>query len=115
MYTILLRFGSKLYRQIVGIPMGTNCVPFVADLNLFRYERSFMLSLSDNKQTDIIEDFNSTSTYLDDLLNFDNSYFESMVGHVYPTELQLNKRNYSEREAPVLNLALSNKEWHNFI
>ena len=57
------RFSSKLYRQIVGIPMGTNCAPLVADLFLFCYERDFMLSLSDNNQTDIIEAFNSTSRY----------------------------------------------------
>ena len=63
---IFIRFGSKLNRQIVGIPMGTNCAPFVADLFLFCYERDFMLSLSDNNQTDIIETFNSTSGYLDD-------------------------------------------------
>ena len=54
---IFIRFGSKLYRQIVGIPMGTNCAPLVADLFLFCYERDFMLSLSDNYQTDIIADF----------------------------------------------------------
>ena len=42
---IFIRFGSKLYRQIVGIPMGTNCAPLVADLFLFYYERDFMLSL----------------------------------------------------------------------
>ena len=63
---ILIRFGSKLYRQIVGIPMGTYCAPLVADLFLFCYERDFMLSLSDNNQADIIEAFNSTSRYLDD-------------------------------------------------
>ena len=45
---IFIRFGSKLYRRIVGIPMGTNCAPLVGDLFLFRYERDFMLSLSDN-------------------------------------------------------------------
>ena len=45
---IFIRFGSKLYRQIVRIPMGTNCAPLVADLFLFCYERDFMLSLSDN-------------------------------------------------------------------
>ena len=73
---IFIRFGSKLYRQIVGIPMGTNCAPLVADLFLFCYERDFMLSLSDNNQTDIIEAFNSTSRYLDNLLNIDNPYFE---------------------------------------
>ena len=60
---IFIRFGSKLYRQIVGIPIGTNCAPLVADLFLFCYEIDFMLSLSDNNQTDIIEAFNSTSRY----------------------------------------------------
>ena len=61
---IFIRFGSKLYRQIVGIPIGTNCASLVADLFLFCYERDFMLSLSDNNQTDIIEALNSTSRYL---------------------------------------------------
>ena len=104
---IFIRFGSKLYRQIVGIPMGTNCAPLVADLFLFCYERDFMLSLSDNNQADIIEAFNSTSRYLDDVLNIDNPYFEQMVGQIYPTELQLNKANSSDTEAPCLNLNLS--------
>ena len=66
-----------------------------------------MLSLSDNNQTDIIEAFNSTSRYLDDLLNIDNPYFEQMVGQIYPTELQLNKANSSDTEAPFLDLNLS--------
>ena len=42
---IFIRFGSKLYRQIVGIPMR-NCAPLVADLFLFCYGGDFMLSLS---------------------------------------------------------------------
>ena len=88
--------------------MGTNCAPLVADLFLFCYERDFMLSLSDNYQADIIEAFNSTS-YLDDLLNIDNPYFEQMVGQIYPTELQLNKANSSDTEAPFLDLNLSIK------
>ena len=48
--------------------MGTNCAPLVADLFLFCYERDFMLSLSEDNQHDVIEAFNSTSRYLDDLL-----------------------------------------------
>ena len=56
---------------------------------------------------DIIEAFNSTARYLDDLLNIDNSYFEQMVGQIYPTELQLNKANSSDTEAPFLDLNLS--------
>ena len=104
---IFIRFGSKLYRQIVGIPMSTNCVTLVADMFLFCYERDFMLSLSDNNQTDIIEAFNSTSRYLDDLLNIDNPYFEQMVGQIYPIELQLNKANSSDTEASFLDLNVS--------
>ena len=104
---IFIGFGSKLYRQIVGIPMGTDCATLVADFFLFCYKRDFMLSLSDNNQTDIIRAFNSTSRYLNDLLNIDNPYFEQMVGQIYPTELQLNKANSSDTEAPFLDLNLS--------
>ena len=73
---IFIRSGTKLYIELVGIPMGTNCAPHVAGLFLFCYERNFLLFLPDNNQTDIIEAFNSTSRYLDDLLNIDNPYFE---------------------------------------
>ena len=59
-----------------------------------------MLSLSDNKQADIIEAFNSTSIYLDDFLNIDNPYFAQIITQIYPTELQLNKTNPSDTEVP---------------
>ena len=49
-----IMFGTKLYRQIIGIPMVTNCAPLVADLFLFCYERDFMKSLSPENQADII-------------------------------------------------------------
>ena len=101
---IFIRFGTKLYRQIKGIPMGTNCAPLVADLFLFCYERDFMKSLSPKNRADIIEAFNSTSRYLDDLLNIDNIYFEQMVNQKCPAELQLNKANSSDTEAPFLDL-----------
>ena len=66
-----------------------------------------MISLSDVKQDEIIKAFNSTSRYLDDLLNIDNPYFEGMVNRIYPTELQLNKANTSDTETPFLDLHLS--------
>ena len=68
--------------------MDTNCAPLVADLCLFCYERDFMLPLSDANQSEVIEAFNSTSRYLDDLLNIDNNFFDSIVNHIYPSELQ---------------------------
>ena len=104
---IYIRFGSKLYRQIVGIPMGNNRAFLVADLFLFCYERDFMLSLSDANQSEVIEAFKSTSQYLDDLLNLDNNFFDNMVNHIYPSELQLNKANVSDTEASFLDLNLS--------
>ena len=87
--------------------MGTNCAPLVADLFLYCYERDFMDSLNHDNQADVIEAFNSTSRYLDDLLNIDNPYFKGMVNQIYPSELQLNKANISDTEAPFLDLHLS--------
>ena len=66
-----------------------------------------MKDLSSDNQADVIKAFNSTSRYLDDLLNIDNPYFEGMVNQIYPSELQLNKANNSDTEAPILDLHLS--------
>ena len=63
--------------------MGTNCAPLVADLFLFCYERDFMMSLSDDKQADVIDAFKTTSRYLDDILNINNVYFDNMVSQIY--------------------------------
>ena len=97
---IYIRFGNKLYRQTVGIPMGTNCAPFVADLILFCYKRDLMTSLSDDNQADIIEAFTciSMSRYLDDPFK---------IIQIYPPKLQLNKANSSDYQSPLLDFHLS--------
>ena len=66
-----------------------------------------MLSLSEDNQSDDIEAFNSTSRYLDELLNIDNIFFDSLVNRIYPSELQLNKANVADTEASFLDLHLS--------
>ena len=66
-----------------------------------------MMSLSDDKQVDIIDAFNTTSRYLDDILNTDNDYFDNMVSQIYPSELQLNKAKTSDTEATFLDSHLS--------
>ena len=88
---IYIRFGSKLYGQKVGIPMGTNCTPLL--LICFYFAMGGM-----------IDAFNST----DDLLNIDNIHFERMVHRIFPTELQLNKNNASDTEAAFLDLSIHN-------
>ena len=66
-----------------------------------------MLSLSEHNQSEVTETFNSTSRYLDDLLNIDNNLFDRLVNHIYPSELQFNKTNVSDTEASFLDLPLS--------
>ena len=84
--------------------------------------RDFMLSLSDNIQADVIEAFNSSSRYLDDLLDIDNPYFKQMIGQIYPTELQLNKSKKDNKisQIPLIlkspfRCGLVHNESHSFI
>ena len=66
-----------------------------------------MMSLSDDKQANVIDAFNTFSRYLYDILNINNVYFEHMVSQIYPSELQLNKVNASDTETAFLDLHLS--------
>ena len=66
-----------------------------------------MMSLSDDKHTDMINAFNATSRYLDDILNINNIYFDNMVSQIYPSELQLNKANTTDTEVAFLDLQVS--------
>ena len=63
-----------------------------------------MMSLSDYRQADVIDAFNTTSRYLDDIININNVYFDNMVSQIYPSKLQLNKTNTSDTEATFLDL-----------
>ena len=65
-----------------------------------------MLSLYDKYHVNDVDAFNSTSRYLDDLLNVDNLYFEQMVSHIYSAEPQV-KANLCDIEAPFFELDLS--------
>ena len=84
--------------------MGTNCAPLVANLFLVCYERDFMMSLSDDKLADVIDAFNTTYYYKDDILNINNVYFDNMVSQIYPSELQIYKANTSDTQAAFLDL-----------
>ena len=96
-----IRFGTRLYRQIVGIPMGTNCTTLVADLfytattGIFFWIRLTMII-----KLVLSRLFYSTSRYHDDFLKIDNPYFVGMVNQVYPPELHLNKANTTGTESP---------------
>ena len=85
-----------MYRQLVGILIGTNCAHLVADLLFFCYERVFMMSLTEDKQDDIVDAFKTASRYLDGILNINYVYFDNMVSQIYLSELKLNKTNTSD-------------------
>ena len=61
-------------------------------------------SLTKEKRYDLIDAFNSTSRYLDNLLNIDNIHFELTVHRIFPAELQLNKANAFDTKAAFLDL-----------
>ena len=65
------------------------------------------MSLSEEKQSEVIEAFSSMSRYLDDFLNIDNKYFDSLISQMFSSELQLNKAHCFEIKAPFLDLHLS--------
>ena len=87
MENIYVQFDGMVYQQIVGIPMGTNCAPLIADLFLYCYERDFMSDLQKSKRFDLIDMFNDTSRYLDDIFTIDNPEFEK---HLFLIYTQLN-------------------------
>ncbi|KAK3108234.1 hypothetical protein FSP39_003752 [Pinctada imbricata] len=111
---IYVRFGENLYKQVVGIPMGTNCAPLVADLFLYAYEKEFIQNLQKQRKHDDVKCFISTSRYLDDILTIDNPVFEKYKDVIYPQELTLNKANFTDTETPFLdlNIKIVNGEIH---
>ena len=103
MESVYVQFEGMIYQKIVGIPIGEKCAPVIANLFLFRYERDFMSNLHKSKQYDLIHVymFNDTSRYLHDIFTCDNPEFDKHIPDIYPTELQLNKANTSDKEASL--------------
>ena len=82
---IYVIFGSTIMRQVIGIPMGTDCAPLLADLFLHSYESTFMQNLMKNKTTfGLAKSFNQTDRYIDDLISLDNKKFKDDVAKIYP-------------------------------
>ena len=74
---------NEVYGQMKGIPMGNNCPALVTDFFLFCYDRDFMLNHSRDNQSEIIQAYNCTSRYIDDILNADNPEFHQMVSLIH--------------------------------
>ena len=104
MENLHVQFDGMVYRQIVGIPMGTNCAPLKTNLFLYCYERDFMSNLQISKRFDLIDKFNDISRYLDDIFTIDNPEFAEHIPDIYPRVLLLLKVNTSDKETYFLDL-----------
>ena len=103
---IFVVFGGKVFQQIVGIPMGTNCAPLLADIFLYSYEAEFIQSLLSTGKKKLASQFNFTYRYIDDVLSINNPDFKNL-GQMYPAELEIKDTTESNTSASYLDLLLS--------
>ena len=101
------KFGNKLFRQIVGIPMGSDPAPYFANLFLYRYESKWLYKMK--KENNVLaRKFGRIFRYIDDLLAInDGGEFEKHYSEIYPSELELKKENVINTETSFLELSIS--------
>ena len=104
---IFVVFAGKVFQQIVGIPMGTNCAPLLADILFYSYEAEFIQSLLSTGRKQLASRFNFTYKYIDDVLSINNPEFENYLGQMYPVELEIKDTTESYTSASYLDLLLS--------
>ena len=104
---IFVVFARKVFQQIIGIPMGTNCAPLLADLFLYSYEAEFIQSLLSAGRKRLASQFNFTHRYMDEVLSVNNPDFENYLGQMYPPELEIKDSTESNTSASYLDLLLS--------
>ena len=80
MENIYIQVGNKIFRQMIGIPMGTDCAPLLANLFLFYYEYKFMKE----KLKQVAKIFSNTFQYIDNLITLNNPTFEPEISNIYP-------------------------------
>ena len=103
---IFVEFDDKIYRHIIGISISTNCAPLSARPFPLLSWKKFHGKASERKRLDLIECFNRTSQYLDDILNINNPDFDTYIPEIYPKELILTKANSSNTHVSFLDLDL---------
>ena len=103
-YNIFVQFGGCLFHQVIGIPMGTNCAPLLADLFLYSYENEFLDNMIKSGHRRLTKSFNLCYRYINDLIVFNNKKFLDYLKETYPSELTVDKANKSDHWADSLNL-----------
>ena len=86
---IFVVFAGKVFQQTVGIPMGTNCAPLLADIFLYSYEADFIQSLLSTGQKQLASRSNLTYRYIDDVLSINSPEFKNYLVQMYSAELEI--------------------------
>ena len=103
---IYIQVGNKIFRQTIGIPMGTDCAPLLANLFLFYYEYKFMKEkLKQNSQ--VAKIFSNAFRYIDDLLTLNNPTFEQEISNIYPQQLELKRTTETDSRLSYLDLEVN--------
>ena len=97
-------YDGQLFRQMVGIPVGTNCAPLLADLFHYSYENEFLNKLVQEGKRKLTRKFNASYHYIDDLISFNNKRFKELISDIYPKELTISETTESTSVASYLNL-----------
>ena len=103
---VYIKVGNNVYRQTIGIPMGTDCAPQLANLFLFHYEYLYMKNLMRDNLC-MAKRFSDTVRYIDDLLTLNNSNFEEEIPNIYPPELTLKRTSESDTKLSYLDISIS--------
>ena len=100
--------GDSTFRQKIGIPMGTDCAPFLANLFLYSYETAWMTKTAKTDKQ-LARRFNKSARYIDDLLTINNDeLMKKHMSDMYPRELELKHENSDDdKSATYLDLRLN--------
>ncbi len=107
---IYVTFGDKVFRQVKGIPMGTDCAPFLANLFCYSYEYEWIDKQVKQKNFHVLSSFKACCRYIDDLLTINNyDIMDEVKEDIYPKELTLTPDKSDTLTAPYLDLLLTIK------
>ena len=110
---IYAKVGDFVFRQAIGIPMGTDCAPFLANLYLYALEFEFMAKLQSEKRYSTLRKFRSCRRYIDDLFTVNNEdFFSRYAGEICPKSLVLNRENKENHVCSFLDLCIRIDDGH---
>jgi hypothetical protein len=90
----------------VGIHMGTNCAPLLADLFLYSYEADLIQGFLKKNEKKLAISSNFTFRYINDVLSLSKSTFGDFFHRIYPIELEIKNTTDTDRSASYLGLHL---------